>query len=81
MTSDIMKLSFALGLGLIKNRESAITIREIANREGAFLKGEFVLSSGQKSDHYFEGKRLTSSPDGAYWVGKAIFTLWLLLTS
>lgn len=60
-----------LELGL--NTESAERIREIASEVGAFLRGDFTLSSGRKSDHYFDGKRITLSPEGAYWVGKAIF--------
>jgi len=60
-----------LELGL--NTESAKRILEIAYKVGAFLRGEFTLSSGRKSDHYFDGKRITLSPEGGYWVGKAVF--------
>ncbi|MCL0072897.1 orotate phosphoribosyltransferase [Dehalococcoidia bacterium] len=63
----------SLLLEVALNTESARRIQEIANDVGAFLKGEFVLSSGKKSDYYFEGKRITASPEGAYWVGKAVF--------
>jgi orotate phosphoribosyltransferase len=35
--------------------------------------GEFTLSSGAKSDRYFEGKLLTLHPEGACLVGKAIY--------
>jgi len=58
-------------LGL--NTESARRIREIASEVGALLEGEFTLTSGKKSNYYFDGKKLTLSPQGAYWVGKAMF--------
>lgn len=48
-------------------------ILEIAYEVGALLHGEFTLASGKKSDHYFDGKRLTLSPEGAYQIGKAVF--------
>jgi len=60
-----------LELGL--NTESARRIREIASEVGALLEGEFTLASGKKSNYYFDGKKLTLSPEGAYWVGKAVF--------
>jgi len=55
------------------NTKSARRILEIAYEVGALLEGEFTLTSGKKSDYYFEGKRLTLSPEGAYLVGKAVF--------
>jgi len=60
-----------LELGL--NTEGARRIREIASEVGAFLRGEFTLTSGKKSKYYFDGKKVTLSPEGAYQVGKAIF--------
>ena len=57
-----------LELGL--DTESTRRIREIAVEVGAFLKGEFTLTSGKKSSYYFDGKRLTLSPEGAYRVGR-----------
>ena len=53
--------------------ETAKRILELAQEMGALLYGEFTLTSGKKSRHYFEGKRLTLHPVGAYWVGKAVF--------
>lgn len=55
------------------NTESAGKILKIAYEVGALLYGDFTLTSGKKSHHYFEGKRLTLHPEGAYWVGKAMF--------
>jgi len=60
-----------LELGL--DTEGARRIREIASEVGAFLTGEFTLTSGKKSNYYFDGKKLTLSPEGAYQVGKAVF--------
>ncbi len=60
-------------LELELNTESARKIREIACKLGAFLQGDFTLSSGQDSDRYFDGKIVTLSPEGAYEVGKAVF--------
>ena len=55
------------------NTKSARRILEIAYEVGALLQGEFTLTSGKKSDYYFEGKRLTLSPEGAYLTGKVVF--------
>lgn len=66
-------MTIHLSLEIALNTESARKIKHIAEDVGAFQRGEFVLSSGQKSNRYFEGKRITSAPEGAYWVGKAIF--------
>jgi orotate phosphoribosyltransferase len=60
-----------LELGL--DNESTRRLREIAHKVGAFLTGEFTLTSGKKSNYYIDGKRITLSPEGAYLVGKAIF--------
>ena len=60
-----------LELGL--DTEESRRIREIAHEVGAFLTGEFTLTSGKKSNYYIDGKRITLSPEGAYLVGKAIF--------
>jgi orotate phosphoribosyltransferase len=60
-------------LELRLDTESARRLREIATEVGAFLTGEFTLTSGKKSNYYIDGKRITLSPEGAYWVGKAIF--------
>jgi orotate phosphoribosyltransferase len=60
-------------LELRMGSEAASKVLEIAKRVGALMYGEFTLSSGKKSDHYFDGKKLTLSPEGAYWVGKTVF--------
>lgn len=60
-------------LELRMGSEAASKVLEIAKRVGALMYGDFILSSGKKSNHYFDGKKLTLSPEGAYWVGKAVF--------
>lgn len=60
-----------LELGL--NTESARRIGELASEVGALLWGEFTLASGKKSNYYFDAKKLTLSPEGAYQVGKVMF--------
>ncbi len=60
-----------LELGL--DTEGSRRIREIAHVVGAFLTGEFTLTSGKKSNYYIDGKRITLSPEGVYQVGKVIF--------
>jgi len=66
-----METSAGLELGL--NTAGTRRIREIAVEVGAFLRGEFTLTSGKKSGYYFDGKKVTMSPEGAYQVGKAMF--------
>ena len=61
------------GLELGVDTDNTRRIREIASEVGAFLHGEFTLASGKKSSYYFDGKKLTFSPEGAYQVGKAVF--------
>jgi len=48
-------------------------ILERAHEVGAFLTGEFTLTSGKKSNFYFDGKRLTLDPEGVYNIGSVIF--------
>ncbi len=59
-------------LEIALNTESAKKLLEVAAKVGAFLRGNFTLSSGKQSTHYFDGKKITLSSEGAYWVGKAI---------
>jgi orotate phosphoribosyltransferase len=47
-------------------------ILAIARENGALLFGDFTLASGKKSNRYYNGKKVTLAPDGAYWVAKAI---------
>ena len=44
----------------------------MAHSLGALTFGDFVLSSGQRSSYYFDGRLLTLDPRGAYLVSKAL---------
>lgn len=41
----------------------------------AYQEGRFVLSSGNTSDYYIDGKMVTLYPKGAYLVGRVVFDL------
>ncbi len=60
-----------LELGL--DTEDVRRVREMAGEVGAFLTGDFTLTSGRKSNYYIDGKRITLTPAGAYLVGRVIF--------
>ena len=64
-----MQTNLELGL----DTESAKKVGELASQVGALQWGDFTLASGKKSSYYFDGRKLTLSPEGAYWVGKAMF--------
>jgi len=55
------------------NAEGVGRLLKLAHEVGAFLTGEFTLTSGKKSNFYFDGKRITLHPEGAYHIGKVIF--------
>ncbi len=44
-------------------------------KEHALLHGEFTLSSGLKSNYYYDGRLLTLLPEGAYLIGKKILRI------
>jgi orotate phosphoribosyltransferase len=68
-----MVIAYSLELKMITERTQRIL--QLAHETGALLHGDFTLSSGKKSDHYFEGKKLTLYPEGAYLIGKEIFEM------
>lgn len=41
----------------------------------AYKEGDFVLSSGQRSSYYINGKQVTLHPQGALAVGRLLFSL------
>mgnify|MGYP005841042099 CR=1 FL=1 len=41
--------------------------------ERAVERGEFILSSGERSHYYIDAKRVTLDPEGAYLIGEAFF--------
>ena len=48
---------------------------EIALDKGALTYGDFTLSSGKKASFYFDGRRLSLEPEGAYLIGQALLPL------
>jgi len=44
-------------------------------QEHAYLRGEFRLSSGRTSDHYFDAKQVMLDPRGTALIGKVFFEL------
>lgn len=66
-----MEIDSGLELGI--DTANTRRIREIVGEVGAYLRGQFTLTSGKKSNYYFDGKKVTLSPEGAYHVGKAMF--------
>jgi orotate phosphoribosyltransferase len=65
-----MVTSYFLELRVITERTKRIL--ELAHETGALLYGDFTLSSGKKSDHYYDGKQLAQHPEGAYLIGEEI---------
>ncbi|HWO93142.1 MAG TPA: orotate phosphoribosyltransferase, partial [Dehalococcoidia bacterium] len=41
----------------------------------ALQQGDFTLSSGRRAAYYFDGRKVTLSPRGAYLVGRAFVDL------
>ena len=48
---------------------------ERALERGALKYGEFILSSGQRSRYYFDGRLLSLDPEGSYLIGKALLPI------
>jgi len=67
-----MVTSYFLELRVVTERTQRIL--ELAYKTGALLYGKFTLSSGKKSDHYYDGKQLTLHPEGAYLIGEEILS-------
>jgi orotate phosphoribosyltransferase len=42
---------------------------------GAIKYGEFTLSSGEKSNYYFDGRLVTLNPEGLFLIAKEIFEI------
>jgi orotate phosphoribosyltransferase len=41
----------------------------------AYKRGDFTLSSGQKSNYYINGKLVSLDPQGALWIGEILLDL------
>ena len=59
----------------MKLSEIAAELLKLAKARGALTFGDYVLSSGQRSSYYFDGRRLTLDPRGAYLTGKAFLRM------
>ena len=55
-----------------KTEQGAADPIQLLEESGALIFGEFTLSSGKKSDYYFDSKRLTMEPAGAYFVARQL---------
>jgi orotate phosphoribosyltransferase len=71
--------SVMMGETFRRNPNLAQAILELAREKRAVLDGDFTLASGKKSGHYWDGKRVTLDPMGAYLVGIAILDIVLQL--
>ena len=49
-------------------------VRRMIN-ERSVLRGEFVLTSGRKSNYYIDGRMTTLSAEGAALIGRYIFEM------
>ncbi|MBI4306173.1 MAG: orotate phosphoribosyltransferase [Chloroflexi bacterium] len=58
--------------GLANQRARAEKILDLAKKRGALLFGDFTLSSGQKSNYYFDGRLLSLDPDGLQEIAEAL---------
>lgn len=56
-------------IGELKRKLAALLKKE------ALKKGEFILSSGKKSDYYLDGRMITLTPEGAYLVASIILEM------
>jgi len=56
----------------VEGGEARALLRKLL-REHAVLRGDFVLSSGQRSNYYFDARRVTLSAAGAGLVGRVLF--------
>lgn len=44
-------------------------------KQHAVLSGDFTLASGLKTSYYFDGRRVTLWPEGAYLIGRRVFEI------
>ncbi|MFW6324854.1 MAG: orotate phosphoribosyltransferase, partial [Desulfovibrionales bacterium] len=43
--------------------------------EKSYIEGDFTLTSGKKSDYYFDCKQTALEPEGGYLIGKLFLTM------
>ncbi len=65
----------------IPSASPAIALTEVRARlldllcEKSYQTGDFILSSGQPSSYYLNGKPVTLDPYGALWTGQVLFAM------
>ena len=55
--------------------DMARKLLDLAKERGTFTFGNYELSSGIRSDYYFDGRKLTLDPRGAHLMGKAFLAM------
>ena len=55
------------------NEDIAAEVLDLSQRVGALKYGEFILSSGMKSNYYFDGRLISLHPEGSVLLGKLFF--------
>ena len=55
--------------------ETVERLLQLALDRGALQYGDFTLSSGRKSNYYFDGRILSLDPEGAVLIGQALLPL------
>lgn len=79
--SKSIRLKYRVFNGKINIIMGEEAIRESQNRlltllkQEAFKKGEFILSSGKRSNYYLDGRIISLSPEGAFLIASIILEL------
>ena len=61
----------------MSDKETAERLLQLALELDALKYGEFILTHGDMSNFYFDGRLLSLSPEGAYLIGKALLPMAL----
>lgn len=69
MNSDEMSVPEVETIGDVRRRLAQLLL------EKSYREGEIVLSSGKKSDYYFDCRQTALHPEGGFLIGKLLFEL------
>jgi orotate phosphoribosyltransferase len=58
----------------VSPREALVELGDLLQLQ-CLAYGDFLLSSGRRSNYYYNGKRVTLAPRGAYLVGRVLFEM------
>ena len=61
--------------GVVLNMSDLERLLEVAKERKALLFGDFTLSSGAKSNYYFDGRLLTLDPEGSFLTAKCLLPI------